>query len=61
MGRFDGKVALLSGASSGIGRATTLRLASEGATVFAVDIDGAGLEETAAQARAAATGGEVAT
>lgn len=50
MARFDNKVALLSGASSGIGRATTLRLASEGAQVFAVDIDGAGLDETVALA-----------
>jgi meso-butanediol dehydrogenase/(S,S)-butanediol dehydrogenase/diacetyl reductase len=47
MARFDGKVAFLTGAGSGIGRATTLRLASEGATVFAVDINPAGLDETA--------------
>lgn len=47
MGRFDGKVALITGAASGIGRAVTLRLASEGAHVFATDIDAARLEETA--------------
>jgi len=61
MARFDGKVALLSGASSGIGRATALRLASEGASVFAVDIDAGGLEETVALARAGGSAGEVAT
>jgi len=33
-GRFDGKVAVITGAASGMGRATALRLASEGAQVF---------------------------
>ena len=46
--RFDGKVALLTGAASGIGRSVALRLASEGATVFGVDINAEGLDETAA-------------
>ena len=45
-GRFDGKVALLTGAGSGIGRAVTLRLAGEGAAVLAVDVDGERLHET---------------
>jgi NAD(P)-dependent dehydrogenase (short-subunit alcohol dehydrogenase family) len=45
-GRFTGKVALLTGAGSGIGQATTLRLAAEGASVFAVDINPAGLDAT---------------
>ena len=48
--RFDGKVALITGAASGIGRASALRLASEGARVFGHDVNGAGLAETAARA-----------
>lgn len=44
--RFAGKVALITGAGSGIGRAVTTRLAAEGASVLAVDIDGSRLEET---------------
>ena len=48
--RFDGKVALITGAASGIGRAVTIRLASEGAAVLAVDNDQARLEETAGKA-----------
>jgi NAD(P)-dependent dehydrogenase (short-subunit alcohol dehydrogenase family) len=46
--RFAGKVALLTGAASGIGRATARRLAAEGASVFAHDVNGDGLAETAA-------------
>lgn len=44
--RFAGKVALITGAGSGIGRAVTARLTAEGASVLAVDIDGDRLEET---------------
>ena len=46
MQRFEAKVALLTGAASGVGRATALRLAAEGASVFGVDVDAEGLEET---------------
>ena len=45
--RFAGRTALITGAASGIGRAVTARLVAEGAHVFAVDVDGAGLEATA--------------
>lgn len=46
--RFSGKVAVVTGAASGIGRATALRLAEEGATVVAGDIDSEGGEALAA-------------
>jgi meso-butanediol dehydrogenase / (S,S)-butanediol dehydrogenase / diacetyl reductase len=44
--RFDGKVALVTGAGSGIGRAVTVRLADEGAAVLAVDLSPERLKET---------------
>jgi len=44
--RFETKVALITGAGSGMGRAITLRLAQEGAAVFAVDVDEGRLDET---------------
>lgn len=47
--RFAGKVAVVTGAASGMGKATALKLAREGATVFAADIDVEGGTELAAQ------------
>jgi NAD(P)-dependent dehydrogenase (short-subunit alcohol dehydrogenase family) len=45
-GRLANKVALVTGAAAGIGRAIALRLAEEGATLAIVDIDASGLAET---------------
>lgn len=45
--RLQGKVALITGAGSGIGCATALRFAQEGACVVASDMDEAGVNETA--------------
>jgi len=57
--RLAGKVALVTGAAGGIGRATTLRLAQEGAAVLATDLKDTPIEETAAAVEGVA--GEVAT
>ncbi|HZQ83330.1 MAG TPA: glucose 1-dehydrogenase [Acidimicrobiales bacterium] len=48
MGRVEGKVAIVTGAASGIGRATAERLASEGARVVVADVNGPGAKEVAA-------------
>jgi NAD(P)-dependent dehydrogenase (short-subunit alcohol dehydrogenase family) len=43
VGEADGRLAVVTGAASGIGQATALRLLAEGARVIAVDINEAGL------------------
>ncbi len=55
--RFEGKVAVVTGAARGIGRATALRFAAEGASVALVDIDESAVSEVAAEA--AGNGSEV--
>lgn len=45
--RFEGKSVLVTGAASGIGRATAILFANEGARVTIGDINAAGLKETA--------------
>jgi NAD(P)-dependent dehydrogenase (short-subunit alcohol dehydrogenase family) len=48
-GRFAGKVAIVTGAASGIGRATARRLSAEGAKVACVDVSQEALEEVATE------------
>ncbi|MBU2600969.1 MAG: SDR family oxidoreductase [Actinobacteria bacterium] len=50
MGRLEQKVAVITGAASGLGLATTKRFAEEGASVLAVDLDQAALDEVVAAA-----------
>ena len=50
---LSGRAALVTGAASGIGRASALAFASAGASVALLDVDAEGLADTAATARAA--------
>ncbi|AYF79573.1 SDR family oxidoreductase [Nocardia yunnanensis] len=52
MGRLADRVAVVTGAASGIGAATAQRLAAEGAAVVIADIDAAGGADVAAKIRA---------
>ncbi|WP_413098221.1 SDR family NAD(P)-dependent oxidoreductase [Streptomyces sp. Inha503] len=56
MDRLDDRRVFVTGAASGIGRATTLRLLAEGARVVATDVAEDGLAETAALAAKAGAG-----
>ena len=57
--RFEGKVVVITGAAGGIGRATAVRFADEGARLALVDLSAAGLRESEAAVRQA--GGEALT
>jgi meso-butanediol dehydrogenase/(S,S)-butanediol dehydrogenase/diacetyl reductase len=52
MGSLDGKIALVTGAAQGIGRAISLRFAREGASVIAADMNEVGARETADEIQA---------
>jgi 3(or 17)beta-hydroxysteroid dehydrogenase len=50
-GRVHAKIALVTGAGSGIGRATAILLANEGATVIVSDIDGLAAKQVSSEIR----------
>jgi NAD(P)-dependent dehydrogenase (short-subunit alcohol dehydrogenase family) len=55
-GRLDGKIAIITGAASGIGKATARRVAAEGARTVVADVNGSGANQVADAITAA--GGE---
>ena len=56
MGAFDGKVAVVTGGASGIGRAIALELAGRGADIAIADVNEERLAETAAAVSATGRG-----
>src|SRR6185437_16300805 len=51
MGRLESKVAIITGAASGMGQATAIRFAGEGAAVVIADLNAAGGEATVRECR----------
>ena len=61
MQRLEGKRILVTGAASGIGQATALRLLDEGAAVAASDVAADGLDKTRTRAEKAGTADRLST
>jgi NAD(P)-dependent dehydrogenase (short-subunit alcohol dehydrogenase family) len=61
MPRLKGRIALVTGAGSGIGRAIATVLASEGAHVYVTDVDGAAAQTVAGEIAAAGASAEAVT
>ena len=61
MGKLQGLVAVITGAGSGIGRASALAFAEEGASVLAADIHAGSAEETASQIESSGASAEAHT